>query len=335
MDGALARRLGTGDAVVIGLGSMIGAGVFSAFAPGGRGGRQRRCSSGSRSRRASPTATPSRPRSSPRSTRPPAARTSTGASGSASGGASSPGWGFVVGKTASCAAMALTFASYAVPRLDVGAAARRASPRSSLLTARELPRHHAHGRSDARCSSRPRCSHCSWSWRRSSRRRSVAPRAWAASTAGAYGVLQSAGLLFFAFAGYARIATLGEEVRDPERTIPRAIPLALGIAVAIYAVVGRRVPARGRARGARCEHSAARDRGRGGRRGLGAAGRARRRGGREPGRAARADRGHRAHHAGDGAQRRPAALARRGRTRATACRDAPSSPSAPSSRCSC
>ena len=45
---------------------------------------------------------------------------------------------------------------------------------------------------------------------------------------GVYGVLQSAGLLFFAFAGYARIATLGEEVRDPERTIPRAIPLALG-----------------------------------------------------------------------------------------------------------
>jgi APA family basic amino acid/polyamine antiporter len=53
-----------------------------------------------------------------------------------------------------------------------------------------------------------------------------------------YGVLQSAGLLFFAFAGYARIATLGEEVRDPERTIPQAIPLALGIAVAIYAAVG-------------------------------------------------------------------------------------------------
>ena len=30
---ALARRLGTGDAVVIGLGSMMGAGVFAAFAP--------------------------------------------------------------------------------------------------------------------------------------------------------------------------------------------------------------------------------------------------------------------------------------------------------------
>jgi APA family basic amino acid/polyamine antiporter len=45
-------------------------------------------------------------------------------------------------------------------------------------------------------------------------------------------------LLFFAFAGYARIATLGEEVRDPARTIPRAIPIALGITVVLYLVVG-------------------------------------------------------------------------------------------------
>jgi APA family basic amino acid/polyamine antiporter len=51
-------------------------------------------------------------------------------------------------------------------------------------------------------------------------------------------VLQAAGLLFFAFAGYARIATLGEEVRDPERTIPRAIPLALGITAGLYLLVG-------------------------------------------------------------------------------------------------
>jgi basic amino acid/polyamine antiporter, APA family len=51
------------------------------------------------------------------------------------------------------------------------------------------------------------------------------------------GVLQAAGLLFFAFAGYARIATLGEEVRDPARTIPRAVPIALGITLAVYAAV--------------------------------------------------------------------------------------------------
>ncbi len=51
------------------------------------------------------------------------------------------------------------------------------------------------------------------------------------------GVLQAAGLLFFAFAGYARIATLGEEVRDPARTIPLAIPIALGITLVVYAIV--------------------------------------------------------------------------------------------------
>ena len=34
--GTLARRLGTADAVTIGLGSMIGAGVFAAFTPAAR-----------------------------------------------------------------------------------------------------------------------------------------------------------------------------------------------------------------------------------------------------------------------------------------------------------
>src|SRR5699024_1510849 len=38
-----------------------------------------------------------------------------------------------------------------------------------------------------------------------------------------YGILQGAGLIFLAFAGYARIATLAEEVEAPERTIPRAV----------------------------------------------------------------------------------------------------------------
>jgi APA family basic amino acid/polyamine antiporter len=54
---------------------------------------------------------------------------------------------------------------------------------------------------------------------------------------GALGLLEAAGILFFAFAGYARVATLGEEVVDPARTIPRAVPLALGIALAVYVVV--------------------------------------------------------------------------------------------------
>ena len=53
----------------------------------------------------------------------------------------------------------------------------------------------------------------------------------------ANGVLQAAALLFFAFAGYARLATLGEEVSNPTRTIPRAIGASLTLVVVLYAAV--------------------------------------------------------------------------------------------------
>lgn len=53
----------------------------------------------------------------------------------------------------------------------------------------------------------------------------------------AMAVLLAAASAFFAFAGYARIATLGEEVRAPTRTIPRAILLALGIVVTLYLAI--------------------------------------------------------------------------------------------------
>lgn len=49
------------------------------------------------------------------------------------------------------------------------------------------------------------------------------------------GVLPAAGLIFFAFAGYARVATLGEEVRDPVRVLPRAVLLAVGIVFVVSA----------------------------------------------------------------------------------------------------
>jgi APA family basic amino acid/polyamine antiporter len=147
----------------------------------------------------------------------------------------------VVGKTASCAAMALTFAAYAVPGPDwigrgvaigavvaltavnLGGVTRTAGLARVLVTVSlgalavvVLAIALGGGRE----------AH------------DVSPLAVDALPSGPYGVLQSAGLLFFAFAGYARIATMGEEVRDPAWTIPRAIPLALGIAVAVYLVVG-------------------------------------------------------------------------------------------------
>lgn len=50
----------------------------------------------------------------------------------------------------------------------------------------------------------------------------------------ALAIAQAAAVVFFAFAGYARVATLGEEVTAPRRTIPRAILIALGAVLALY-----------------------------------------------------------------------------------------------------
>src|SRR3990170_425275 len=110
----LARRLGTTDAVVIGLGSMIGAGVFSAFAPSAEAaGGGLLVGLGVAAVVAYCNAT---------------ASAQLAAQYPTSGGTYVygrerlgdwwgflAGWGFVIGKTASCAAMALTFAAYAVP----------------------------------------------------------------------------------------------------------------------------------------------------------------------------------------------------------------------------
>jgi basic amino acid/polyamine antiporter, APA family len=55
--------------------------------------------------------------------------------------------------------------------------------------------------------------------------------------AGWRGTLEAAAILFFAYTGYARIATLAEEVREPRRTIPRATLITIGGAVLLYAAV--------------------------------------------------------------------------------------------------
>ena len=52
---------------------------------------------------------------------------------------------------------------------------------------------------------------------------------------GMLGVLRAAALIFFTFAGYARVATLGEEVRNPARTLPRAVIAALAIVFVLSA----------------------------------------------------------------------------------------------------
>jgi APA family basic amino acid/polyamine antiporter len=143
------------------------------------------------------------------------------------------GWGFVVGKTASCAAIALTFGAY------VWAAAARPLAVAAIVAVAAV-----NYRGIERTARATRvivavvlailagCVSAALLGGQAS-----AHRLDLGSTSRPYAVLQAAGLLFFAFAGYARIATLGEEVREPERTIPRAIPLALAITFAVYAAV--------------------------------------------------------------------------------------------------
>ncbi|WP_324642070.1 APC family permease [Pseudarthrobacter sp. LT1] len=224
----LQRRLGTFDATAIGLGSMLGAGVFVVFAPAAAlagnllvlsvliAGAVAYCNA--------------------------VASAALAAKYPTSGGTYVygrnqlgewpgflAGWGFVTGKTASCAAMALTFGSYvardyAVPVAVAAVVALTGVnllgiTRTALLTRILL------------CMVLATLVF-------------VAVAAWLGPHAAAEltgppsgnpaGVLPAAGLMFFAFAGYARIATLGEEVKDPTRAIPRAILAALAAAFAIY-----------------------------------------------------------------------------------------------------
>jgi APA family basic amino acid/polyamine antiporter len=233
----LARRLRTGDAVMIGLGSMIGAGVFSAFAPAAAaagGGLLVGLAIAAIVAYCNAAASAQLAAQYPRS----GGTYVYGRERLGEWWGFLAGWGFVIGKTASCAAMALTFAAYVAPpnwQRPVAVAAvvalaavnyygvTRTARLTRVIVAVVLA---------ALLvvvvvgllgvSSTPR------------------PGGWFEDL-DAYGVLQSAGLLFFAFAGYARIATMGEEVRDPQRTIPRAIVLALAVAVAVYAIVGTTV----------------------------------------------------------------------------------------------
>ncbi|KUI07861.1 transporter [Mycobacterium lehmannii] len=232
------RRLGTFDAVVIGLGSMLGAGIFVAVGPAA-------AAAGSGLLIGLAVA---------------AAVAYCNATSSAwlaarypeSGGTYvygrerlgrfwgyTAGWSFIVGKTASCAAMALTVGYYVWPEaargVAVGAVAaltalNYAGIRKSALLTRVIVALvlavlgtvvvTVLGFGEVELA-----------------------RLSAGADVSVVGVLQAAGLLFFAFAGYARIATLGEEVRDPTRTIPRAIPLALAITLVVYTLVAAAVVA--------------------------------------------------------------------------------------------
>lgn len=230
--GRLSRRLGTADAVIMGLGAMIGAGVFAAIGPAARAaGAGMLIGLAIAAFVAYCNATSSAELASlyPESG-------GTYVYGRKRLGAFwgfVAGWGFVIGKLASCAAMALTFGYYAAPSL----ARPLAVAAVVALTAVNY-----FGVSKTASLTRVIVAVVL-----SALAMVVVATAFGGRSelshlqplfdGGLYGILQAAGLLFFAFAGYARLATLGEEVIDPARTIPRAIPLALAITLGVYAAV--------------------------------------------------------------------------------------------------
>ena len=59
-----------------------------------------------------------------------------------------------------------------------------------------------------------------------------------ASLSSTEGFFRACALMFVAFTGYGRIATMAEEVREPRRTIPRAIIVTLLVSVVLYSAVG-------------------------------------------------------------------------------------------------
>ncbi len=227
----LQRRLGVFDATSIGLGSMLGAGVFVVFAPAAElagtllvvsiviAGAVAYCNA--------------------------VASAQLAAKYPHSGGTYIygrkqlgewpgflAGWGFVTGKTASCAAMAFTFGQYVAP----GYATPVAIAVVAVLTGVNL-----FGITRTAFLTRILLGIVLATLVFVAVASVMGPHPEGAgplaSPGGAAGVLPAAGLVFFAFAGYARIATLGEEVRDPAKVIPRAILGALAGAFSIYVVL--------------------------------------------------------------------------------------------------
>lgn len=229
--GTLQRRLGLSDAVVIGAGSMIGAGVFAAWGPAAQAAGTGLliglaiaavvafCNASSSAQLA-------------------AIHPESGGTYLYGRRQLGPfwghlaGWGFVVGKTASCAAMALTVGAYLWPAHDRAVAVAAIV----LITAVNID-----GLTRTVSVTRILLVVALAALA------TVVVSGWTSPDAGLgrltpidgnlFDILRSAGFLFFAFAGYARIATLGEEVKDPAVTIPRAIPIALSAVLAVYALV--------------------------------------------------------------------------------------------------
>ncbi len=230
--GQLERKLGVSDAVVIGAGSMIGAGVFAAWAPAAEAaGNGLLIALAVAAAVAFANATSSAQLA---AIHPVSGGTYVyGRRQLGEGWGHLAGWGFVVGKTCSRAAMALTVGAYMWPGREQLVAAL-AVVGIAVVNIGGLSRTVAVTKVLLAVSLAALAVVVVTGWTNDSTDLGrLAP-----VETDPLGVLRAAGFMFFAFAGYARIATLGEEVREPAKTIPRAIPLALGLVLVVYVVVG-------------------------------------------------------------------------------------------------
>lgn len=238
MSGRLERTLDRRDAVTIGLASMIGAGIFSALGVAATAGAlgvlvglalaaavawgnaTSSAQLAARHPEAGGTYVYGRERLSAR-------------------WGHLAGWLFVVGKTASAAAMALTLGHHLAPRATVPVAALAVLAATALdargarrtvgalrlglvVIAVALAVVVAAATTDVLAGPDGLTGAIA-----------AAGPLWSGTRA----TLGAAAVLFFAFAGFARLATLGEEVHEPETTIPAAIPRALALTLGVYLVV--------------------------------------------------------------------------------------------------
>lgn len=226
------RRLGLADAVTVGAGSMIGAGIFTAWSPAAHAAGTgvllglvvaavvAFCNATSSAQLAA--------------VYPEAGGTYVyGRRQLGPIWGYTAGWGFVIGKTASSVAIALTAGAYLWPDharlVGIGAVGTVALVNIGGLTRTVFVTKCLLAVALVALAS---VIISGWSSPTTSLGR-IAP-----IDASPAGVLRSAGFLFFAFAGYARIATLGEEVRNPASTIPKAIHRALAGVLVIYTAIG-------------------------------------------------------------------------------------------------
>lgn len=239
MTSTLERRLGLSDAVVLGLGAMVGAGVFVAFAPAA-------ARAGSLVWVSLAVAAVVAVCNALSSARLAAQFPSAGGTYVYGRELLGPlpgflaGWGFVVGKTASCAAMALTAGLYLWPG-HAGLVAAAAVLALTILSVLGVQRTAAASKALVGIVLAVLAVFVAMAWVTGPASAgpvasppAVDGEAWPARV---LGVLGGAGFCFFAFAGYARIATLGEEVREPARTIPRAVVVAITVVIGVYAAV--------------------------------------------------------------------------------------------------